>query len=526
MKFEQFLESKGVSFDKLNENNGRLYEAEGGAFEAIMKSIKSMMAYAKFEAMYPKYADACYNADPNIVAFGNFQKQQGLLKKKVALEDAKEQDGLDRAKKEQIIKQIDRLKEVGDTLDSQQEVKLERATQERDTMKVDIDELVKEMSENLTSIASKKLTLAGYDAKAAGLEKKGIIDKAVKDVDRENKTKEDIALLKKKRDLAVKALDDAENAGAEDIKEVEGAKNYMAEINAFIESSKKVAVEKVTLGKLRDEADGHITESEDIDSLLSYDASHILEDEISFSLDEGSEAAEAANKATPSDVLSKINAIKDKDENDKDQTELKKGLYSKLSAAADKFVAAMTAQVEMKKKLWDKVKQAPSVTKDLIEVAGGDPEKATENEDGSYKAGEPTEKWAAAFEKPEEYGPLKKATEAGAEAKEKAGAAPKEEGEPVVKKPETEVETEVEDETDTKKTETINKLKAKLDDPNLSDELKGKIQAKITKMESDEDNNSVDYDSILEEIESLIAEASTQAPKAIMKFADFIASKK
>jgi dihydroneopterin aldolase len=45
-------------------------------------------------------------------------------------------------------------------------------------------------------------------------------------------------------------------------------------------------------------------------------------------------------------------------------------------------------------------------------------------------------------------------------------------------------------------------------------------------MESDEDNNSVDYDSILEEIESLIAEASTQAPKAIMKFADFIASKK
>jgi len=544
MKFEQFLESKGVSLDKLNENNQQIFEAEGGALDAIMKSIKSMMSYGKFEAMYPKYADACYNADSNIVAFSNFQKQQGLMKKQAALEASKE--GADRAKKELIIKQIDKLKEVGDQLDSQQEVKQERAIQERDNMKSDIDELIKEMSENLSSIASKKLTLAGYDAKTAGLEKKGVMDKASKDVAREQKTQEEIAALKKKRDEAVKALDDAESAGEEDIKEVEGAKDYMNEINAFVEASKKVAVEKVSLGKLRDEANEHITESEDIDSLLAYDASHILEDEITFSLDEGSNASDSANKATPSDVLSKINAIKDEDENKKDQTELKKTLYSKLAAAAEKFVTAVTMQVEMKAKLWDKVKQAKAVTKDLIEVAGGDPEKAKENEDGSYTAGEATEKWAKAFAKPEEYGPLKDATTAAAEAKEKAGAAPKEEGQPAPKEGGEKEDTEDDDDGLSKEKEKEllnNKIAVYTKKVEKAEgDKKAEWQQKLdnAKEELASLGESVeDYDSKISEIkesldkifaeidehEAATPDASVQAPKAIMKFSDFLASR-
>ena len=520
MKFEQFLKTKGIS--SLNEsNNYTSYDAvneEGGALEGMMKMLTSMIAYGKFNAMYPKYKDFCYDADSNIVAFSDFSKIEGLRKKQEAIEKMKATEGLPREKKEQLIKQYDKLQDAMDTIDTNTQVKLEKTAQDRDTFKTDLDEEVAKLSDNLKTIAAKKITTAGYEAKLAGLEKKAIMDKKnTKDASRIEKTQKELQEIKQKLDDAVKALDDAEEAGAGDLAEVESVDKLgiKTELETFMASAQKMKAVKMKLKGIWDKAEGENVGTESEDYLLNYDPSHLFEDT----------KEQAANKRTSKEVLDHISGIPAKDAKGDDTTETKKGLYGELAPVAEEYVKALELQATNKAAIWAKVKGKPS-TKEVILIAGGDPESVKEQPDGLYTCDKLSAKWEKAIDDKDNWPAYVEAKEVFDTATEKAGeSAPATKTNPTEVEGEEEEEEEVVDDKAAKKQETIDRLKAKLNDPNLSDGLKAKIQTKIEKLENEADE-SVDYDSILEEIESLIAEDSTQAPKAIMKFADFIASKK
>jgi len=417
MKFEEFLKIKGKvheseiadllkDTDRLIEsysyNNG---EVLNESMEDIFKGVMSMVSYTQAMAKIEDYKEKEFAADQKGLDALFAQKVKPLVDKIAAMTEKKNQVS-NRQQKEALTKQIDALNSKKDDMDSQKELIKQQKDNEKEKLGEELKDLETAMLTPFKELweKTKSEALRGVKLKIAELAAQQA--KETKDPARIQNREAELKTIKANYEEAKKKLEDAENASEEDIKQLEGVKDYMTEILAFRKAGQDLGIQRKTLEGYYNKAKASVDASESATDSKYIDFDYLTEEEKKETID-------------PTTVLSKINAIpetyKDSDGNaqtDEENIKTKKELLGKLKEAAPKFVTALTDQVKAKKALWDAVKKADSVTKDLIEIAGGDPSKATEVKDGDkvtgYKAGEATKKWAAAFNKVEDYEPLQK----------------------------------------------------------------------------------------------------------------------
>ena len=417
MKFQQFLKIKGKVHESevadLLKDTDRLIESYSynsgevlnESMEDIFKGVMSMVSYTQAMAKIEDYKEKEFAADQKGLDALFAQKVKPLIDKIAAMEEKKNQVS-GRQQKEALIKQIDALNNKKDDMESQKELIKQQKDNEKEKLGEELKDLETAMLTPFKELweKTKSEALRGVKLKIAELTSQQA--KATKDPARIKKRDAELKKIAEKYEEAKKKLEDAENASEDDIKQLEGVKDYMKEILAFRKAGQDLGIQRKTLEGYYNKAKASVEASESATDSKYIDFDYLTEEEKKETID-------------PTTVLSKINAIpetyKDSDGNaqpDEENVKTKKELLGKLKEAAPKFVLALKAQVTAKKTLWDKVSKADSVTKDLIEIAGGDPAKATEVKDGDkvtgYKAGEATEKWKAAFSKVEDYAPLQK----------------------------------------------------------------------------------------------------------------------
>jgi len=516
MKFEQFLESKGVSYTKIYESNERLYEAEDGFIADLMKRIKGRLAYAKCKGLIPKYAEAALEANQYMMEFQIHKKTMQVFKKIEALETKKE-NVKDRDQKSKIIDQVKKLKDVNVDLTAKGEVVAEQKKNQLQRITDELDEQLALVEDtDLKGLITMKKKEASYAASEEGFEKKAIMarekghdgnaDAAVKDKEK----------LHEKADELLKKLSTAEDAAAGELEDIQIEDGIKTEIITFIKTGNDIKASKKQFMDLWDDADRLVpsTESEDFDFDSFYKS---ITEEVTD---------EKPKFKGPKEVLQHINAIPDTD-GDTDNADAKQGLYDKLKPLTATYKTRVEANIEAKKAIKAKcdemITAKQKVTKDMLTIAGYDPEdiKTTEENDEAGKTkkvntpGELLPVWKAAFDDPAEYGPLKAIAEVQAEIDEKG-----KEGVPAPKVPASEVDDKQQKKDALQRdiddlTQQISELEGKSErTPDEEDELE---ILKSTKREKEEEKAGLD--------ESVNTPA-VQAPKGIMKFADFIASKK
>jgi len=393
MKFNDYMVKKT---SPLNESSSYTKINEGTEdFGAIIKGI---MAYSKAASMMPNYEKAAQSADTSFIKAKGMQKKTPLELKKAMIEaKAKEAD---REVKKKMLTQASAIEAQIDKITDSEATIIQAAADEYANIKSDLDSEIGSIApDSLKSIISKQKTLADQKAKIRGLKAMEAALSSSKDKARAEKLKGELQAAEEDYKEAMKKLDDAEDAGSDDLKEVEGVKAVEPELKAFMAAGAKFKAEKAKLQAVYDSADA-IAEGESYEYSRSAEEIHeLFLAELDMNEDELYEDGDEAT-VTPQAVLGKINACKEEE---------RSGLYGDLKSVLPGWKAAKIAQIEAKKKIWDKVQGKPS-TKSVLLVAGATDETIKEEEkDGKtvYTASEPGKKWKIAFEDPEaEGGPL------------------------------------------------------------------------------------------------------------------------
>jgi hypothetical protein len=229
-----------------------------------------------------------------------------------------------------------------------------------------------------------------------GVETNAQIQMQLKNDATAEKLAEKLKDLQDKQNQLAKDIASGEKDGGDDLKELEGIKAYIKEIEAIQKASSAAA-------KIAEEA-----KKEAVGISESFYSTWASEN---VALLEGAVA----------DLFSKA-----KGANDEAALAKAKSLAGKLKAAAD-------AEYKAKVALVNKIK-GKEVPKTIVILAGGDGDSAKEGENG-YTLGEFIPKWGGGseFVKPEEFGPMKDVTEVEANIEDAIAAAKeanKEEGTP------------------------------------------------------------------------------------------------
>ena len=338
---------------------------EEDAIAKIFQSMKSGLAIAKCEAKWKKYEEILTMADANMQEATRMKNQLALTTKA-----EKQFDKLSGSKLEIAKAKVDKAKAK---LEATFEYEKERNKNVLSEFEAELTEMEADISKDSVlgklyfrqkQMIKNQVAEQGVLAKAEMAEKMGN-DATAKAL----KVKLD-GLKKKQAELA-KEIADGQKDGAEDLKELEGVKAYIKEIEAIqkaASATKKIATEAGTA------------------------ASGIVE---SFYATWASENADLLLEGAVADLFSKA-----KGANDEAALSKAKELAGKLKAAAD-------AEYKAKAALVNKIK-GKEVPKTIVILAGGDGDSAKEGENG-YTLGEFIPKWGGGpeFVKPEDFGPMK-----------------------------------------------------------------------------------------------------------------------
>ncbi len=442
MKFQQFLEMKGkvhesIDFKTINILEGinlndidldldlsdlnvdeaiknLNYSYEGNPMlnedmKEIMARVMSGVNYIRTKAMLPKYEEALLSADKNVID-ARFSKKGEQVKNKMEKLGDQLASLKTRQQKDQNRAQREALSKVLDKIDAGKEAFEDKMATARDKIKADIDELTGTMVEPFKGLVSKEITAITAKARQQGLILKGETTmRDVKDPERKKSYETEKLEANKKYQEAMDKLESGEEASETELQELEGLDTIKSELITYQTAYKDLKAQKVELKKIWDDADAanpEIDSSEDIKYEIQHDSEH----------SDLFEATTAESGKTPLEVFQAINGIPIKDENDKEDTEKikeKEALYTKLSALVPKYITAVKALVAAKKAMWDKIANDAPVTKEVLVIAGANAEETKADSDGNFKKSNAklTDKWKTAFNKPEDYGPLKELSE-------------------------------------------------------------------------------------------------------------------
>ena len=342
---------------------------EEDAIAKIFQQMKSSLAIAKCESKLKKYEEILKLADANMQT-AIAQKKELEIQKKAEAKFAK----LSGSKLEMAKAAMDKAK-----------AKLDKNTEyEKERNKNVLSEFEAELTEEEADISKDgvlgKLYFRQKQMLKNQVAEQGVLAKAEMAELLGNEAtakalKVKLEGLKKTQLKLAQDIADGKKDGAEDLKELEGVKAYIKEIEAIQKAG--VAVKKV-----REEAEKQ--------------ANAVVE---SFYATWASENADLLLEGAVADLFSKA-----KGANDEAALAQAKSIAGKMKAAAD-------AEYKAKAALVNKIK-GKEVPKTIVILAGGDGDSAKEGKNG-YTLGEFIPKWGGGteFVKPEDFGPMKDVAE-------------------------------------------------------------------------------------------------------------------
>ena len=231
MKYNDFLLIKR---QKLNEN--KLEEGVGDVAKSFLGKIKGLIAFSKCMGQISQYQEVATKADSNYAASAVDIKILALEKKLDAMEKqadkindpakAKEFAEKVAAEGEKIDNQITKLKSNVDVI---KQAAQDELTNFETEFKEEQDKIVQS---NLKAIVAKKVTLVKQAAKMEGLKIKADLASQQDDPEGSKKVQEEIAELNKKVAETESEAKDAEEAGEE---EKEEAQALIKDLKAFPE---------------------------------------------------------------------------------------------------------------------------------------------------------------------------------------------------------------------------------------------------------------------------------------------------
>ncbi len=346
----------------------------------LFASMKSGLAIAKCEGQFKNYEKMLLLADANMQA----------------AKTAKEMKDLKDAIKAKKDKLSGSKLEVFNAKAEKQQAKFEaQAEYEKERNKNALSEFEAELTEEEANISKdsvlgklyfRKKQMLKNQVAEQGVETNAQIQMVLKNDATAEKLAEKLKDLQDKQNQLAKDIASGEKDGGDDLKELEGIKAYIKEIEAIQKASSASA-------KIAEEA-----KKEAVGISESFYSTWASEN---VALLEGAVA----------DLFSKA-----KGANDEAALAKAKSLAGKLKVAAD-------AEYKAKVALVNKIK-GKEVPKTIVILAGGDGDSAKEGENG-YTLGEFIPKWGGGseFVKPEEFGPMKDVTEVEANIEDAIAAA-------------------------------------------------------------------------------------------------------
>lgn len=306
-------------------------------FTKIMEGIKSSMAYTKAIGMMKKWAELSKTANEQIMALAVKQKAAALGKQLDGLANskAKVKGAENKANVQQKIDKVnDAIAKITEYADEQKQ----QAANEKEAFKETLDDLQKQMKEPFADLYAKQLSEINRTVLLEAAKAKGQIAAIDGNEKKAEAAKKEELQYTAQLDKLKKDLIDGKELAFDDLEELDELKPYIADIQ-------NVQAEKIKLDNAIKNIDG----------------------------DNPSSVETAAG-----------------DDAAKQQTALE-GLKTKIAAKQ----TAQEALWDEKEKLYKKVKSdSAGVTKTVISLAGGDPEKATKVDD-KWKIADLNSTWAA-----------------------------------------------------------------------------------------------------------------------------------
>ena len=373
------------------------------SMESVMTSLKSSFAIAKCESKLGKLKKIELAADSNQQLADNMQTEYKLtvkFDKKIEAADGEKKVKLKEAKKNAKT-EFDHSKEVNAE-------KLKNALQEfKDGLAEDETNIAKDGP--LGKIYFKRKGVLSNMVREEGLENKAKVLKAMGKKEAAVTAAGELKEVQQKgKDLA-KAIADGEKESADDIKELEGIKAFMPEIEAIQKTS-------VAIKKIGDAADAHVNslnpKKKEEKEETPEEKTAREEKEAAANTDDGKtddgktgvkeESLDIDNVVENAKVETLYSAAKGA--NDAGALNKAKELASALKSAAAEELAAKTV-------LANKI-SGKEVPKTIIILAGGDDESAKEGEEG-YTLGSFIPKYGggSSIVGKEDYSPIKIADE-------------------------------------------------------------------------------------------------------------------
>ena len=378
MKFTEFMKDRKVK--SVNESEV-LNEAVD--IKTIMGRIKAYAAYDEAMGMVDggDWANSLKAQWEEPYKMGEKTKAMTEMKGKI---EAKAKEMSDREKKEMMYKKADAIQAKLDTIENQQKV-IELKLKEAHAQNV---EKLSELKKDIGAVPELSTTLTAKERAVTAEEGPGGIQNEEKNAasaekwsskDRADKAKKRLEDANKKYEDAIKKFEDAEDVNSDDIKEVDGYKDFKAEIDAVVKAGDAFGINRKALKNIKDEVDMLKSTSEGDENaytdFLIGEADKMINEVGDLNEDNIFEEEEKGS-ATPGATLSAINGLPKEPEYAEDA---KKALKD-LESIAGKWKETKEALIDAKNALWDASKDKATAT--VIRVAGGKPEK---QEDGSYK---------------------------------------------------------------------------------------------------------------------------------------------
>ena len=500
------------------------------SMESVLTSLKSSFAIAKCETKLGKYKKIALMANSNQQAADNMQaefKTMSKFDKQIEAAEGEKKVKLKEAKKNAKI-ELDQSKDVNAE-------KLKNALSEFETELGEAEANIAKDSPLGKVYFKRKQVLKNIVAEE-GLENKAKVLKAMGKKEAAVAAAGELKEVQQKAKELAKAIADGEKEAADDIKELEGVKAFLPEIEAIQKTS-------VAIKKIGDQADAHINKLKPAKKEETTDDTKVDDTKVDDTKKDDTKVDDTKTDDTKVDDTKKDDTKTDDTKKD-DETNIKEeslevdnivenakveDLYSAAKGANDEgalnkakelasaLKAAAAEELAAKTELANKI-SGKEVPKTIIILAGGDDESAKEGEDG-YTLGNFIDKYGggSSIVGKEDYSPIKIADEILASVDDAIASA--------TGKSEDTPEDTPEDTSGDKKPEKNSKddmiaRYKKLIDGTDDEEKKKKYQDKVDKLSKTEESKFLDPDFIavleaeLLEFENSINE-SEELPKKV-----------
>ena len=503
------------------------------SMESVLTSLKSSFAIAKCETKLGKYKKIALMANSNQQAADNMQSEFKTM--------AKFDKQIEAADGEKKVKLKEAKKNAKTELDHSKDVNAEKLKNALSEFETELGEAEANIAKDspLGKVYFKRKQVLKNIVAEEGLENKAKVMKAMGKKEAALAAAGELKEVQQKGKELAKAIADGEKEAADDIKELEGVKAFLPEIEAIQKTS-------VAIKKIGDQADAHInklnppkkkeetTDDTKVDPPKDDTKVDPPKDDTKVDPpkddtktsdtetdDEKNKKKKVTEESLDIDNIVENAKVEDlysvaKGANDEGALNKAKELASSLKAAAAEELAAKTA-------LANKI-SGKEVPKTIIILAGGDDESAKEGEDG-YTLGNFIDKYGggSSIVGKEDYSPIKIADEILASVDDAIASA-------TGKSDDTPNDEETKDDTSDDKTPEKNSKDdmiaryKKLIDGTDDEEKKKKYQDKVDKLSKTEESKFLDPDFIavleaeLLEFENSINE-SEELPKKVKLYA-------